>query len=333
VSSWKQFQNATEHRRDTRSHILQVDLENAFESIDRVKFFEFLERLVPKHVAVVLLELMLESISGSDRGLPLVNDSVFFLGNAYLHIVDQTIKRSCSDFIRFVDDYRIFGSSTGELEDILSQLSQQLAPLGFSIKQSKIKLGSTEDYFEAQANGRYATTQEEEGYISATAFEDINAPDQLVTLIARAVKSPDDLLTEGFGRLTLGAIRRMRINAVVVTTKNFPRSPLDKFQELLSADKELIGTALDLMERYLRNTDESWRATWLLYTLGDASFIAPQLRQKWRELLAIAAREHAQSLPGIWARSLLPETRAKLGLEEMHELGYFEGGMRCYAPN
>ena len=308
-----------------------MDLENAFESIDRVKFFDFLERLAPKHVAVVLLKLMLESISGNDRGLPLINDSVFFLGNSYLHIVDQTIKRSCSDFVRFVDDYRIFGSSTAELEDILAQLSQRLAPLGFTIKQSKVKLGSTEDYFEAQANGRYAATEEEEGYISATAFDDVSAPGQLVTLIARAVKSPDDLLTEGFGRLTLGAIRRIRINAEVVTTKNFPRSPLNKFQELLSADKELVGKALDLMDKYLRNNDESWRATWLLYTLSDANFIDQQLRQKWQDLLAFAAREHAQSLPGIWARSLLPETKAKLSLEEMHELGYFEGGMRCYA--
>ncbi|HMG04760.1 MAG TPA: RNA-directed DNA polymerase [Chthoniobacterales bacterium] len=333
VSSWKEFQNATEHRRSTRSHILQVDLENAFESIDRVKFFDFLERLAPKHVAVMLLKLMLESISGTDRGLPLINDSVFFLGNAYLHVVDQTIKKSCSDFIRFVDDYRIFGSSTAELEDILSQLSQRLAPLGFAIKQSKVKLGSTEDYFEAQANGRYATTEEEDGYISATAFEDISAPDQLVTLIARAVKSPDDLLTEGFGRLTLGAIRRIRINAKVVNRQNFPRSPLDKFQELLSADEKLIGTGLDLMEKYLKNNDESWRATWLLYTLCDANFVEPKLRQRWKDLLALAAREHAEGLPGVWARTLFPETKAKLSLEEIHELGYLEGGMRCYAPS
>jgi hypothetical protein len=334
VSSWKEFQNATERRRRTRSHILQVDLENAFESIDRARFFDFLERLAPKHVAVVFLKLMLESFSGNDRGLPLINDSVFFLGNAYLHVVDQAIKKSCSDFIRFVDDYRIFGNSAAELEEILDQLNQQLAPLGFKIKQSKVKLGSTEEYFDAIANGRYATTTEDEhGYISATAFEDISAPDQLVTLIGRAVKSPDDLLTEGFGRLTLGAIRRIRINEEVAYTKNYPRSPLEKFTNLLSADKELIGNAFNLLEKYLQSGDESWRATWMLYMLIDAHPIESRLRQKLSDLVDFAASEHGQSLAGLWARSMFAHQTPRPELEELHELGYFEGGIRCYGSD
>ena len=135
------------------------------------------------------------------------------------------------------------------------------------------------------------------------------------------------------GRLTLGAIRRIRINEEVAYTKNYPRSPLEKFTNLLSADKELIGNAFNLLEKYLQSGDESWRATWMLYMLIDAHPIESRLRQKLSDLVDFAASEHGQSLAGLWARSMFAHQTPRPELEELHELGYFEGGIRCYGSD
>src|SRR5437667_7137884 len=196
VSSWKQFQNETERRCRTSSDcLLQIDLKDAFESIDRVKFFDFLQDLALKSVEVALLKLMLTSFSGSNSGLPLVNDSIFFIGNAYLQVVDQLVRKHSTNFIRFVDDYHIFSDSRDYLEKLLEQVSQELASIGFKINTRKVKLGSAEDYLEALAQGKYAKTKEVDGSgISAAAFDDVIAPDVLANIVRNALADPTYLL-------------------------------------------------------------------------------------------------------------------------------------------
>jgi reverse transcriptase-like protein len=334
VSSWRQFQDETDRKLTAHSHLLQIDLEDAFESIDRVKFFDFLEHLAPKRVEVLLLRRMLESFSRGDAGLPLVNDSVFFMGNAYLRLVDQAIGKYSTNFIRFVDDYRIFGSSSDHLEGILQQISQELAPLGFKINKSKVKLGSNEEYLEAIAHDKYATTKEnEEGYISATAFDDVTTPNLLLNLITRALQNPKDLLTEGFGRLSLGAIRRIRLNhEVVVEGKGYKSSPWEEYQDRLSKNDDLVKRALDLLEMYLKDADESWRVVWLLYMLDDVdSPHATEARSQPRkqELLQSASTIGSTEVVRLWARKALAGKEPG-EVEELHELGYLEGGGRYY---
>ncbi len=334
VSSWKQFQDETDQKLTTQSHLLQIDLEDAFESIDRVKFFDFLDHLAPTRVEVSLLRRMLESFSRGNAGLPLVNDSVFFMGNAYLHLVDQAVGKYSPNFIRFVDDYRIFGNSSDHLEALLQQISEELMPLGFKINESKVKLGSKEEYLEAIAHDKYATTKEaEDGYISATAFDDVAAPNLLVNLITRALQNPTDLLTEGFGRLSLGAIRRIRLNHdVAVEGKNYLHSPWEEYQDGLSKNDDLIKRALDLLETYLKDADESWRVVWLLYMLDDVDSekaIEPKRQPRKEELLRSASTIGNTEVIRLWARKAL--ARVEPGeIEELHELGYLEGGARYY---
>jgi hypothetical protein len=334
VSSWKQFQDETDRKLTTQSHLLQIDLEDAFESIDRVKFFDFLDHVAPKRVEVSLLRRMLESFSRGNPGLPLVNDSVFFMGNAYLHLVDQAVGKYSTNFIRFVDDYRIFGNSSDHLEGLLQQISQELAPLGFKINKSKVKLGSKEEYLEAIAHDKYATTKEaKDGYISATAFDDVAAPNLLLSLITRALQNPKDLLTEGFGRLSLGAIRRIRLNHnVVVEGKNYPHSPWEEYQDQLSKNDDLVKRALDLLEIYLKDADESWRVVWLIYMLDDVDSeqaIEPKRQPRKQELLQSASTIGSTEVVRLWARKAL--ARGERGeVEELHELGYLEGGARYY---
>src|SRR5687767_11570409 len=149
AASWTLFQETTQSRlKGPASSMLQMDLEGAFHSIDRPRFYDFLKRVSPSGIEVKLVEHLVESFAGHDPGLPLINDSLFFLGNAYLAVVDQVIQKQTPSFIRFVDDYRIFGSSNDGLERRFEQIDRALGDLGFKINMSKVKVGTRNDYFQ-----------------------------------------------------------------------------------------------------------------------------------------------------------------------------------------
>ncbi len=337
ISAWNQFQSETDRRLKSRPHLLQLDLQEAFPNINRAQFVAFVGDLVPHRSALELFTILLDSFAGQNAGVPLVSDSLFFLGNGYLSVVDKIVRRYSTNFIRFVDDYRVFGESRESLERILSSVSRDLEGMGFKVNVSKIKLGSSEEYYDALAKGRYAATGKvsKDDYISAAVFEDVVEPELLVELVARALKNPERYLNEGAGRLTLGAVRRMRLDAVAGRIRAYIESPRDRFTQLLARDGELVGAAVDLLESYSRAADEEWRIVWLLYLMEDMQEVKWS-RRKLVERMSRTVRtiEKNPNMPPVvrlWAKRVLigdPVLAANV-LEEIHEADYLDAGVRC----
>jgi hypothetical protein len=336
VSSWSKFQNETQQRLLSYPYVLQLDLEGAFRSINQAEFLEFVDNLLPKSVEVALLKVLLKSFGNSDQGLPLINDSLFFLGNAYLSRIDNIVKNYTGNFIRFVDDYRIFGESPRHLEEILSDVSRDLQQIGFKINSSKLKLGSSEEYLDAVTKAKYATSQNtESSYISAAVvFDDIVNPELLVELVARAVANPSKYMNEGYGRLILGAIRRMRLNDQVAGEKNYNLSPLlENYSNLLSSKSEIINSAIDLINKYSKTEDEIWRTVWLIYVMNDV-----QSNKLNKMVKRIQTKDGAPLLARLWAQNLKPHgenliwsRRATLKggtVEEFYDDNYLEAGKK-----
>jgi len=334
IEAWGRFQEDTQARLRSLPHMLQIDLESAFQSIDRSRFLDFIEALAPRSTESALLRSLVESFGAQTKGLPLVNDSLFFLGNAYLRVVDEVVKRHTGNFIRFVDDYRIFDHSRDRLEAMLPAIGADLQKIGFRINAEKVKLGSDRDYFDAIHGGGYAQTEEDkEGYVSAAVFSDVLTGDTLTEMVAKCVREPQRYLNEGFGRLVLGAVRRMRLNAFVAARKNYPASPHLGFEEHLS-DPGRIGPMLDLLEKSAARADEEWRVVWLLYVMEDVHIRQPQQKTRWERLLrALQGSDSRQPLAAAWARrrSLERAPGAKPPtLEQVHEMQYLEAGRRLY---
>jgi hypothetical protein len=268
VSAWALFQDDTQRRlQSAGGFLLQFDLEAAFASIQRPTFFEFLAKQSGQTEAIAILRALLDGLSGAEHGLPLINDTVFFLGNAYLHVVDAIVRRYVPQFTRFVDDYRLFGSSAKPLEAAFESISRDLAPLGFKANISKVKLGSSSDYLGAISSRAAAKTETDGNYISAVVLSDVVAPEVLVELIERVIAAPDDYMNEGLGRLLLGAIRRLRLNDNIAINMNYPRSPLGVFDEAMKGKQRLSADAALLFQKYATN-GEHWRAAWIAYVLA-----------------------------------------------------------------
>jgi hypothetical protein len=276
ISSWNDFQNHTRQSCLSNECLLQFDIADAFASIQRTRFSQFLAHVACNKQAAALLSMLIDSFSGGEMGLPLINDSVFFLGNAYLSEIDKVVEARTSNFIRFVDDYRVFGKSREDLARQLEDIERLLRPLGYKINSDKVKLGTGQEYLDAVSNVRYErttglarSTPEGSKYINAAIFTDMIEPQQLVDLVQKTVQNPEEHLNEGLGRLQLAALKKLRINGLIAYNRNYPGSLRGNFSERLSNNLEVMRTVTELLKAYSPDQQQIWRSIWLLYLSQD----------------------------------------------------------------
>ena len=321
VSSWESFKNATNGGLHGRA-MLQLDLEKAFASIDRPSFFRFLRDTTGDETVSELLDRVLQRLAPSSEGLPLINDSIFYLGNAYLTVVDREIAAVTSDFIRFVDDYRVFADSKKHLDSLLQRINERLARTSFRINPRKTKLGDENEYLTAISEIRNAKAEvDENGYVSAIELSGVVDPGTLAALIGRAMFRPEDL-TEGMGRFLMQAVRRMRLNDDWVKGRNLPDSPLTPFGQALKlavpAEAEMAT-----LQKYA-NPAEEWRLIWVVY-------VAEDLGSKIVEAFVKSINSSALSpVAQAWVARARGGERQKVNIDQQHDMPYSDAGRMLY---
>lgn len=320
LKSWFDFQDATYARLEPGTWLLQLDLRRAFPSMDRQGFYRFLECLDPPGREVEIIRLLLDGFDGGRGGVPLINDTVFFLGNAYLSEVDGIVARHTRSFIRFMDDYHVFGGSEAELERVFEDIHRDLHAAGFEVNQEKLKLGDSKEFLEAPQPA-FGTS----GNFS-TLVADVMAPADVTRLVVKALREPEKYLHEGFGRFLLGVVRRFRYEAVLAD--RFQVTPAEEALRTSLASAGVLPLASVLLERYGADPRQAWRAVWLIYLLehmeldGETESLLERLekRQETPEVVRLWARRARRGRQP--EREILPE--------DLHDRGYLEAGLRCY---
>ncbi|HKF44473.1 MAG TPA: RNA-directed DNA polymerase [Thermoanaerobaculia bacterium] len=339
VGAWTRFQEETRNRLARSPFMLQVDLAQAFASIGRERFLRFAQELAPGSMEVELLASLAAAWGRDDRGLPLMNDSLFFAGNSYLKVVDEIMLRHSADFIRFVDDYRVFGTSSAGLEAILARVTTELRQLGFTINSTKLRLGSSEEYLEAISKVRYESTVGDPGspYVSTAVFGDVVPPDVLTGAVSQVMTNPELYLNEGFGRLALGAIRRMRADSVMAARMHYEKSPRDSFRELLTKKSSVVRDMIGHLNAFRRSPEAAWQSVWILYVADDLELDRMEDQALARELRSVVAEirsESTEAIVRLWASRLwLSGSQCELSLakiEAAHAASYPESGRICY---
>jgi hypothetical protein len=345
IASWRAFQSETKKRCTSGECVLQIDLEDAFHSISRAHLMEFLRNLFPNRIEIRLLELMLDSFSDGSPGIPLVNDSIFFLGNAYLSLVDSIMARYSKSFIRYVDDYRIFNSSHEELAHLPADLAAPLSRLGLRINSHKLRLSTGEEFLESLAQITYATTQEDgtkEGDVdlpdsyrrgTPVVIGGIVPPDKLIKQLQSALSNPQKDLTEGNGRFIMGSLRRARLDARILqghSDGDNGNPPLREFfSARLSRDEVLLEAIDHFLNRYAENPEELWRFTWLLYLCLDIDFekvSKPQATSLRKTLSNIQVNGTIPMLARLWAMNSNEQPPGLAKIERIHASSYIESG-------
>lgn len=339
LRQWLAFQKETTDRLNTSSHILQLDLRHAFANINRDDFYTYLDSWIDDRGVFRILKAYVNGWSGGRPGIPFVNDSLFYLGNLYLNKIDEILKRYSPNFIRFMDDYRIFGTSRTELEAVYEAFSRSLEDAGFSINDGKVVLGSTAEYFKAaaiatareDARSRDAHERIEGGqsnsYLGPLLFTRVIDPVQLVELIGVVVDDPARYLTVRVGRLLLREIRKLRTNATAGSLIH------KDFAEKLSKNDELRQKLRALVLHYANREGEEWRLIWLLYVLEDLIPLGDTSSPEYRLVADIARRPRLQQVARLWAIRLIRFPKVRHGAQEIFDhldADYFTAGLRLY---
>ncbi|MDE1147892.1 MAG: RNA-directed DNA polymerase [Azospirillaceae bacterium] len=269
IDAWKSFKAEIEATCQQKQCILQLDIRSAYASIDLDDFSRFLKEKANNHPAATIISNTLRSYS-KNRGLPFINDSVFFLGNAYFSRVDGIVRDQGFHFIRFADDYKIFADSTDRLDRLLAVLRPELRKVGFTINDDKLRLGTDEEFLEAMASQQYSQALQSADYNSGS---DDNAQpasptkaEALFKLVMACLERPDQLLHQGYGRLLTASIRRLRNNGDYVRERGnvMDELPDEEFDDLILASPEALNLAANLLETYSANGD-TWRLIWVLH--------------------------------------------------------------------
>jgi RNA-directed DNA polymerase len=143
-------------------YVLRADIVQHFASVDHAVLLTILGRRIPEPDVMALVRRIVESgrgvlddqyrpvfFAGDDllaacrpRGLPIGNLTSQFWSNCYLHPFDVFVKRElgCRAYLRYVDDFALFGDSKRELWAWKAAVIKRLAQLRLVIHETRAQV-------------------------------------------------------------------------------------------------------------------------------------------------------------------------------------------------
>jgi hypothetical protein len=199
-------------------------------------------------------------------------------------------------------------------------------------------LGTGEEYLQAVANLKYGAIEATRYYDTAVQ-PDVYEPDNMHALVWTCLREPDSYLYQGFGRLQLASIRRMRVRALYSDEQGYQKSPNpnQEFNDLLVKDSLLIQRLCDLLEEYYSDDTNAWRLLWLLFL--SKSLLPDDITDKPLSARFVSILKRIQDsarlsvVPRLWAKTMpnfLSATAWNARIEDLHALSYVERGQQCY---
>lgn len=144
--------------------VLKCDLKKYFQSIDHEILYEMLERKIACKNTLWLIREIIDSWSdrnsgryflGDDlytpdqrkHGIPIGNLTSQFFANLYLDAFDHFVKEKlrCQYYIRYVDDFVVFGNSKAHLHEIKKQMERYLSSLRVTLHPKKCRIHTVKE--------------------------------------------------------------------------------------------------------------------------------------------------------------------------------------------
>tara|TARA_B100002049_G_C16082024_1_gene377678 strand:- start:1702 stop:4092 length:2391 start_codon:yes stop_codon:yes gene_type:complete len=148
--------------------ILQVDILNYYDNIDKKLLINKLKRIATNnnHLKLIqILDTFLSSFSKKSTGLPQNNDASALLSTFYLNQVDVFINNHTQCYFRFADDIKILCRDKYEARKFLVLLEKELKRCQLSVNSQKTKIIEIVESYSADSNSDLIVTREEIGNI------------------------------------------------------------------------------------------------------------------------------------------------------------------------
>ena len=144
--------------------VLKCDIQKYFQSVDHGVLLGMLSKKIQcRRTMVLIKEIVRSRVDNSivqyfpdddlftphqrSRGLPIGNLTSQFFGNLYLNGFDHFVKEQlhCLHYIRYVDDFVVFGNSSQELQVMQDCMSAYLSRLRLRLHPGKCRVYRTAD--------------------------------------------------------------------------------------------------------------------------------------------------------------------------------------------
>jgi hypothetical protein len=141
-NGWSAFRNASIERIDKgAAHVVLTDITGFYENVDLTVLFSDLRTLGADGDVIQLLQLCLNRWAVvPNRGLPQGLSASDVLAKVYLNPVDQGMADIQVNFIRYVDDMRIFCTDVPACKKALMFLTQSLRRRGLNLQSAKTEI-------------------------------------------------------------------------------------------------------------------------------------------------------------------------------------------------
>lgn len=129
-----------------RPWYVKIDIEKYFDSINSETLMFLVQKKVKDTKVLALIKRIIESSETKGRGLPIGNLTSQFFANVYLDNFDHYIKDGLGVkyYLRYMDDFLIFGWSKKQVEIRLHKAQQYLADsLDLKINNKALYLGKS----------------------------------------------------------------------------------------------------------------------------------------------------------------------------------------------
>jgi len=141
-------------------YVLKCDIKKYFPSIDHELLYDILKGKIADRDVLWLIwtiiknsnpqEMVCNYFDGDDlftpyernKGLPIGNLTSQFFGNVYLNSFDHFIKDNlgCKAYLRYVDDFAVFGNNKEQLWEIKKQMDEYLQKLRLKLHSKKTRV-------------------------------------------------------------------------------------------------------------------------------------------------------------------------------------------------
>ena len=121
-------------------YVLQIDIKKYFDSIDHAILKEMVHKRIHEPEEIMdLIDYVIDTASGSDKGLNLGSEAPQIFAIYYLSGVDNYIKtiRGMKYYGRYMDDMFVISESKEELKQLLKEIKAQLAAVKLEVNEKK----------------------------------------------------------------------------------------------------------------------------------------------------------------------------------------------------
>jgi hypothetical protein len=144
---WQQWRDRSQELLTRQvSHVLFLDVANFYENIDIRTLISDLRQLGTDDEARDLLQASLYRWADTRaRGVPQGYTAADILAKLYLHPIDQTLRNENFNYIRYVDDIRVFCTSELDAKRALKRITELLRRRGLNIHSTKTRIATAAD--------------------------------------------------------------------------------------------------------------------------------------------------------------------------------------------